>query len=155
MISERIDQAGWDPTDVIEFQTAVLVRNLELIRRRSDFYLEVDRAGYLLLRALDVLGSADVVTLATELGLDASTAARQVAAMRQAGFVSRTVAPYDRRRAVVETTAEGRAAMETVRRRRRAGTAQMLTDWSDDDRHAIAGMFARYNQAITDRYLAP
>jgi DNA-binding MarR family transcriptional regulator len=155
MISERIDQAGWDPTDVIELQTAVLVRNLELIRRHSDFYLEVDRAGYLLLRALDVLGSADIVTLATELGLDASTAARQVAAMRKAGFVSCTVAPDDRRRTVVKPTPEGRAAMETVCRRRRAGIAQMLADWSDDDRRAIAGMFARYNQAITDRYLSP
>ncbi|MFJ4840627.1 MarR family winged helix-turn-helix transcriptional regulator [Streptomyces sp. NPDC088746] len=155
MISERIDQAGWDPMDVVEFQTAMLVRNLELIRRRADFYLEVDRAGYLLLRALDVLGPTDIATLAAELGLDASTAARQVAAMAKAGFATRTTDPDDRRRTVVTPTAEGRDAMEAVRRRRRTGTAEMLADWSEDDRHAIAGMFARYNQAITDRYLSP
>ncbi|MFI9601131.1 MarR family winged helix-turn-helix transcriptional regulator [Streptomyces sp. NPDC052043] len=154
MISERIDSEGWKSIDVIEFQTAMLVRNLELIRRRSDFYQEVDRAGYLLLRALDVVGPSDIVTLATELGLDASTVARQVAAMAKVGFVTRTAAD-DRRRTIVAPTAEGRDAMDAVCRRRRTGTAEMLADWSEEDRRAIAGLFARYNQAITDRFLAP
>jgi DNA-binding MarR family transcriptional regulator len=154
VISERINSEGWRSTDVIEFQTAMLVRNLELIRRRSDFYLEVDRAGYLLLRALDVLGPADVVTLATELGLDASTAARQVAAMAKAGLVDRTVDPADRRRSVVTPTPDGLAAMEAVCTRRRAGTEQMLADWSEQDRQTVADLFARYNQAITDQFLS-
>ena len=44
-----------NPLDEIELATAVLTRNFELLRRRSDVYTDLDRAEYLLLRTLDDL----------------------------------------------------------------------------------------------------
>jgi DNA-binding MarR family transcriptional regulator len=142
-----------EPMDTIELQTAVLVRNLEMIRRRSDFYLEADRAGYLLLRTLDALGESDISTLAAALGLDPSTTGRQVAAAQKTGLVERSPGAKDRRRSVVSLTADGRDAMAAILRRRWTGTAEILEDWSDVDRATLATMFTRYNQAIASRYL--
>lgn len=151
----RFDSAGWDPIEAIELETAVLVRNLELLRRRGDLYVEVDRAGYLLLRTLDAIGAADIVTLATRLGLEKSTAAREVAAMDELDLVQRRPAPEDRRRSVISLTPAGRSAMLAVRRRRCEGTVEMLAGWSKEELGATAALFARYNQAIAQRYLTP
>lgn len=144
---------GDDALDRIEFQTAVLVRNLEMLRRRSDFYREVDRAGYLLLRTLDARGSSDISTLAAVLGLDPSTTGRQVSAAQKAGLLERTHSPEDGRRSVISVTERGRAAMSAVFRRRREGTAEILEDWDEGDLALLTRMFSRYNQAIADRYL--
>ncbi|MFL6056401.1 MAG: MarR family winged helix-turn-helix transcriptional regulator [Actinoallomurus sp.] len=141
--------------DAIELQTAILVRNLEMLRRRSDFYREVDRAGYLLLRTLQAMGPADISTLAATLGLDPSTTGRQVAAAHAAGLVERAPTPDDRRRTVITPTPRGIEAMRAVLRRRRDGTAEILDAWNEDDLRTLSFMFTRYNQAIAARYLDP
>jgi DNA-binding transcriptional ArsR family regulator len=81
-----------DPLEAIEIASAVLMRNFELLRRRSDIYAELDRSEYLLLRALQQTGPADIGMLAAALGLDPSTAGRQVAAMQRKGLVSCAIA---------------------------------------------------------------
>ncbi|WP_166462627.1 MarR family winged helix-turn-helix transcriptional regulator [Amycolatopsis acidicola] len=141
------------PIEAIEFETAVLARNLEMLRRRGEFYAEADRSGYLLLLTLEQSGPLDVMTLAAELGLDASTAARQVAAAHKAGLVTREPDARDRRRSIVAATEKGRAVMRDIREQRRVGTAEMLAGWSEEDRRTVADLFHRYNQAIADRYL--
>ncbi|MGH3631953.1 MAG: MarR family winged helix-turn-helix transcriptional regulator, partial [Sciscionella sp.] len=140
-----VAHAAADPIDAIEFESTVLVRSLELVRRRGELYVEVDRSGYLLLRTLDTMGPADIVTLATTLGLQTSTAARQVATMHTAGLVTRSPAPTDRRRSVITPTDRGRAAMTAVLRRRWNATRDMLADWKRSDLETLASMFARYN----------
>lgn len=141
-----------DALEIIEMQSAILVRNFELLRRRADDS-ELDRAGYLLLRALEKLGPSDINTLAAALGLDPSTAGRQVAAMQDQGLVERTPAPTDRRRAIIAATKEGRRRMTVASKRRRASTADLLDDWNADDLHTLGEMFTRYNAAVADRYL--
>lgn len=138
--------------EVIEVQSAVLVRNFELLRRRSGDS-GLDRAGYLLLRALQNLGPSDINTLAAALGLDPSTAGRQVAVMQDEGLVRRTPAPDDRRRAIIEASKEGRHRLATACRGRRARTADLLADWDDDDLRTLGEMFTRYNAAVAGRYL--
>jgi DNA-binding MarR family transcriptional regulator len=142
-----------DGLDVLELATAVLMRNFELLRRRSDAYADLDRAEYLLLRTLDQLGPTDIGSLAAAVGLDPSTAGRQVAVMESRALVDRAPAEDDRRRSIVATTADGRRRMELTRARRREGAAEMLADWSADDLHQLATLLTRYNKAVADRYL--
>lgn len=152
-ITENRSSQVMDALDLIEVHSAVLVRNFELLSRRTDIYDEVDRAGYLLLRTLQAIGPADINTLAAKLGLDPSTVGRQVAAMTTAGLVDRAPAPSDRRRSVISSTAEGRRRSQRVHRRRRASLEEMFTGCAEDELRVIGESFARYNQAIADHHL--
>lgn len=142
-----------DPLEAIEIASAVMMRNFELLRRRSDIYAELDRSEYLLLRALEQTGPADIGMLAAALGLDPSTAGRQVAAMQRKGLVSCAPSADDRRRSITTATPEGCRRREATRRRRREATAQLLHGWSETDLHELARMFTCYNQAIAHAYL--
>lgn len=140
--------------DAVEWQSAVLVRHFELLRRRSDGHDELDRAEYLLLRILQGKGPATINTLAGLLGLDPSTAGRQVATMQAAGLVNRAPAPQDRRCSVISPSEEGLRRMAVVRQRRTDGVAELLADWSENDVRELGQMFARYNRAVAQRYLS-
>jgi DNA-binding MarR family transcriptional regulator len=144
-----------DGLDVLELATAVLMRNFELLRRRSDVYSELDKAEYLLLRTLDQLGPTDIGSLAAAVGLDPSTAGRQVAGMESRDLVDRTPSPEDRRRSMIVPTEAGRQRMEATRARRRAATAEMLADWTDEELQQLGELLTRYNKAIAERFLQP
>jgi DNA-binding MarR family transcriptional regulator len=139
--------------DVIERQAAVLVRNFELLYRRTDIHDDLDRAEYLLLRVLSEYGPQDINTLAAALGLDPSTAGRQVSALRQQGFVERTPAPADRRRCVVTPTAEGLRRMDGVRARRAESLADLLDGWTETELRTLGAMFTMYNRSVAQKFL--
>jgi DNA-binding MarR family transcriptional regulator len=142
-----------DPLDLVELESAVLVRHFEMLRRRTDVYREVERAEYLLLRSLDGEGPTDICGLAARLGLDPSTAGRQVHGLSERGLVARTPAPEDRRRSVVTLSPAGRRVMRRVQSRRRDETASLLADWSADDVRELGEALTRYNAAVAERYL--
>ncbi|MFF7192128.1 MarR family winged helix-turn-helix transcriptional regulator [Streptomyces sp. NPDC008079] len=139
--------------DVIEHQTAVLVRNFELFYRRTDIHDTLDRAEYLLLRTLAGGGPQDINSLAAALGLDPSTAGRQAAALQTQGLVARSPAPTDRRRSIVTPTAEGLRRMEEVRARRAESLAGLLDGWTEEERRTLGAMFTKYNRSVTARFL--
>jgi DNA-binding MarR family transcriptional regulator len=143
-----------DAIAAIELQTAVLVRNLELLRRRARPSQELDRASYLLLRTLAALGPSDIGTLAAALGLDPSTVGRQVAAAEEQALLARTPGPDDRRRTVVAATDDGLRRMRLTTRGRRRRTAELLADWDQVDLRRLGTMFSRYNQAVAGHYLS-
>lgn len=140
-----------DGLDVLELATAVLMRNFELLRRRTDVYAELDRAEYLVLRTLTQLGPTDIGSIAAALGVDPSTAGRQVAGLQSRGLVHRTVAE-DRRRSIIGPTDEGRRRTDATRERRRAATADMLADWTPDELRTLGELLTRYNKAVADRW---
>lgn len=142
-----------DALDLIELQSAVLVRHFELLRRRSDVYQELERAEYLLLRTLEDVGPSDICGLAATLGVDQSTAGRQVTSMAERGLVRREPSPTDRRRSIVSPTPRGRRLVASVRERRRAATAELLAGWTDEDLSLLGTMFRRYNDAVAEAYL--
>lgn len=142
------------PVQLIERQAAVLVRNFELLNRRLDFHDDLDRAGYLLLRTLVEEGRMDIRSLADTLGLDPSTAGRQVAVMEREGLVERHCAPPDRRRAVISPTRKGLERVEKVRCRRTEGFAELLRGWDEGDLRTLGEMFERYNRCVAQRLLA-
>lgn len=137
----------------IELQSAVLVRHFEMLRRRSEVYQGLERAEYLMLRTLDSGGATDIAGIAARLGLDPSTAGRQVTAMTRRGLVARSQARQDRRRCIVAPTAEGTRLMEEVRRRRHEETEALLAAWEEHERAALADVLARYNETVAARYL--
>ena len=137
----------------VERQTAVLVRHFELLHRRGNIHDDLDRAEYLLLRILDETGPADINTLAAALGLNPSTAGRQVSALLVSGLVERAPDPEDRRRCIVTPTELGRRRMREVQQMRTESTAGLLSDWSDEDLEVLAAMFGKYNTSVAARYL--
>ena len=139
--------------DMIEHQAAVLVRHFELLSRRTDIHDELDRAEYLLLRTLAESGPQDINTLACALGLDPSTAGRQVAALQADGLVARAPAAADRRRSIVTPTEDGLRRMAEVRARRTESIAGLLADWPEADLHTLGAMFAKYNAAVAAHFL--
>jgi DNA-binding MarR family transcriptional regulator len=146
---------GHHPLDVLEMATATLVRQFELMRRRTDIYTQLDRSEYLLLRTLDLQGPLDVYSLATAVGLDPSTAGRQVGVMHGRGLVRRAPAANDRRRSIISPTAKGHRYMVATRLRIREVLAELLHDWTDSDLWTLADMFTRFNLAVADRYRSP
>jgi DNA-binding MarR family transcriptional regulator len=98
-------------------------------------------------------GPQDINTLAASLGLDPSTAGRQVAALRHQGFVERAPAATDRRRCVVTPTREGLRRMEGVRTRRAESLADLLGDWSETELTALGAMFTKYNREVARKFL--
>ena len=129
------------------------MRNFELLYRRTDIHDDLDRAEYLLLRVLSERGPQDINTLACSLGLDPSTAGRQVAALGVQGLVARAQAPEDRRRSIVTPTEEGLHRMAVVRARRLESLAGLLGDWSEDELDTLGVMFGKYNRAVEARFL--
>lgn len=145
---------GEDVVARVELASAVLVRHFEMLRRRSDVYRRLERAEYLLLRTLDLNGAADICGLAERLGLDPSTAGRQVTVLADRGLVARAPAPDDRRRSIVSLTDDGRLLMEEVRRRRHEATEDLLAEWPEEDLRTLADVFERYNETVARRYLS-
>ena len=152
-VAEAAVDAGADALEVIEVASAVLVRNFELLRRRSSIYADLDRAEYLLLRTLDAVGPSDICGLAAALGLDPSTAGRQVAAMAAKGLIERTPAATDRRRSIISPTGTGLDRMNTTRAQRRIATEELLDGWSEADLRTLGEMFTRYNRSVAEHYL--
>jgi DNA-binding MarR family transcriptional regulator len=140
---------------VIERATVVLVRNFELVRRRSDVYIQLDRSEYLLLRTLDQSGPLDIDSLATALGLDPSTAGRQVSVMHDKGLVKRSPGATDRRRSIISPTVNGNRFMDATQDRLHAVLSSLLHDWSQEDLRTLGEMFTRFNQAVADQFVYP
>ncbi|EWM11579.1 MULTISPECIES: MarR family winged helix-turn-helix transcriptional regulator [unclassified Kutzneria] len=139
--------------DVVELATAVLARNFELLRRRSEVYKELDKSEYLLLRTLDLLGPVDISTLAGALGLDPSTAGRQVTGMRGRELVTKIHDTTDRRRCIIAPTELGLELMALTRQRRLTVSAELLGDWTPDELRTFAELLTRHNDAVAARYL--
>ncbi|SDN07473.1 MarR family winged helix-turn-helix transcriptional regulator [Actinacidiphila guanduensis] len=148
-------EGGAPALDVIERQTAVLVRNFELLHRRSDAHEQLDRAEYLLLRVLAEHGPQDINSLAALLGLDPSTAGRQVSALTRQELVERTPAATDRRRCIVTPTSEGLRLMEAVRAARSERLAGLLDGWDEEELRLLGAMFTKYNRAVAEHFLTP
>lgn len=137
----------------VERQTAVLMRHFELLNRRTDIHQQLDRSEYLLLRALEDSGAMNINALAAQLGLDPSTAGRQLAGLQRAGLVERTPDPADRRCNVITPTAEGLERMRHVRRQRTEFTAELLTGWTDEELRTFDTILGKYNRTVAQRYL--
>jgi DNA-binding MarR family transcriptional regulator len=104
---------------------------------------EVTRAGYAALRSLSDHGSLSVRQLAHASVMDAATASRQIQQLVDAGLVQRSAAEDDARSSVLSLTPRGRAVYERIVRHRLAYLADVLEDWSEEDRGVLLGLVER------------
>ena len=132
----------------IETELATLTRHLERVSRQSHIYDRLDRSGYLLARTLHGRGPTAIGALAAELGLDATTVTRQVAAMDAEGLVARARAPPDGRSSLASLAEAGVQPRDEVRAAREARISTLLAGWSGEDRRSLGEVLARFNAAI-------
>ena len=77
--------------------------------------IPLDRARYVVLRAVAESEPVRTTALAEQVGVDPSTMSRHVTILDQAGYVTRTADPDDGRAQAVALTPAGREVMEKVR----------------------------------------
>jgi DNA-binding MarR family transcriptional regulator len=139
-----------DTIGVIELELLKLVRHLETFGRRSSLYLEVDRAGYLALRMLEVMGPVSTKALATALNLDASTVTRQISALESGGFVERRPDPLDGRSSTIMLTEAGHQTMVDVEGERRLGIEDLVCGWAERDKANLGRALSRLNTSLLE-----
>jgi DNA-binding MarR family transcriptional regulator len=130
-----------------------LVRLVRLIERvQAQYQAEhpdaVDRATYLLLVHLAKDGAQRAGALAEAVHSDPSTVSRQVAHLVQLGLVERVADPADGRATLLVATDEGRRVFDENRQLRNRRIAELMSSWSDDDRHAFARLLTRFTDSF-------
>lgn len=112
-------------------------------RVRAGAGLPLDRAAYPLLRGIAECGPVRLSDLATRLGVQVSTASRQVKELEQAGLVERTGDPKDGRVAMLALAPAGREALKKLRESWRRALVEILDDWPEADREALGALLSR------------
>jgi DNA-binding MarR family transcriptional regulator len=107
-------------------------------------------AGLNALRIIARSGPVAGTEVARQLGVDQSTASRQIRPLEEASLVARTADDTDRRVAWLEVTDEGRAVLERIHRQRRDDVDFVLGDWSAKDRADLARLLERFKQSMLD-----
>lgn len=143
--------AASDPVARIEREVSVLLRRAELARAARPAVERLLRSGYLLLSELEVCGPLGIAALAASMGVDISTASRQLVPLEEHGLVRRRPNPADARGSLMEITDLGRERLRETRAERHAVYEELMRDWTEEDRAAFAGYLARLNAAMSRR----
>jgi DNA-binding MarR family transcriptional regulator len=103
----------------------------------------VERSGYELLRVVADEGDVRMTDIAERLGVDASTASRQVKQLVEAGLLERKDDPDDGRAKRLSLTKEGLRAVGRLQSVRHDVFDSVLAEWPEADRAALAPLLAR------------
>jgi DNA-binding MarR family transcriptional regulator len=136
--------------DRLQYQVAIFARRVEQVRIGGvgDRRATLDRAAFLVLNRLDWQGPMGVKALADALGIDSSTATRQVAPLVDGGLVERVPNPLDKRSVSLGLTPLGRERLEEVRAERQELVRRLVADWPPEDREAFCELLARFNLSM-------
>ena len=110
----------------------------------------ISGAGLNALRLIARNGPIAGTEVARQLGVDQSTASRQIRPLEEAGLISRSTDEADRRVAWLEATDAGRAVLDRIHGQRRADAELVLADWSADDVEALATLLDRFKHSMLD-----
>src|SRR5215467_9759356 len=105
--------------------------------------IPLDRARYVVLRAVAESEPVRTTALAEQVGVDPSTMSRHVTVLDHAGYVTRAADPDDGRAQTVSLTDAGREVMEKARAARHDLITDALGDWGDADRSQLAALLGR------------
>jgi DNA-binding MarR family transcriptional regulator len=119
-------------------------------RRLYGFETPLDQGQGDALEYVVTQGPCRMGDLARFMRVDPSSATRAVERLASAGFVSREADPDDARAVRVSSTNEGLELYKAVRTRALALLEGALTDFSLEDRTALAGLLERLVAAIED-----
>jgi DNA-binding MarR family transcriptional regulator len=105
--------------------------------------IPLDRARYVVLRAVAESEPVRTTALAEQVGVDPSTMSRHITVLDQAGYVARAADPDDGRAQDVSLTPAGREVMEKARAARHDLITDALAEWDDADRTHLATLLGR------------
>lgn len=137
------DTAGPLPPRLLAITTFVLAQVGRAGRVRMGRMMDEHGLGlwhFAVLSALDDAAPASQRELGARLRIDPSDLVEVVGRLEAAGFVRRERDPSDRRRYVVEPTAEGRAELDAIGRRAAELDADLLAPLPAGDRAEFARM---------------
>ncbi|GAA4415553.1 MarR family transcriptional regulator [Georgenia halophila] len=122
-----------------DLATNLRVAVLRLSRRlRNESTLEVSEAQHSVLSALFHLGPMTPGKLAEHDHVQRPSMTRTVASLEERGLVTRETDPVDKRSVVVDVTAEGRALVKEIKRRRNAWLDKRLAKLTAAERQVVA-----------------
>lgn len=139
--------------DRIEYEGMLFGRHLTTLpagrsRRRGGL---LDPSAYVLLSLLEAGGPSTIAELTAATGLDASTLNRQTAALRKAELAERFEDPEGGQARKLRLSEQGRRLLDEERRASRDSLAELVDDWSEEDRSRFAELLARCNRAVEER----
>jgi DNA-binding MarR family transcriptional regulator len=161
--SVRRAQAASDDVAAIE-RAMVAIRRAQTRRAlarlstrsgaRTGRHAKLPDAVFELLDAIDTAttthGSAPTVTdTATALGIDQPRASRLTAHALDAGLLRRAADQADGRRSLLTLTHDGRGALDRIHAFRQKVIAEATTQWTTEDRAALARLLTRFVDDIT------
>lgn len=134
--------------EFIEFIETVARSPFQRERVLEASEVPISGAGLNALRLIARNGPIAGTEVAQRLGVDQSTASRQIRPLEDAGLVSRSTDTADRRVGWLEATDAGRAVLERIHGQRRADAEVVLADWSAADVETLATLLARFKQSM-------
>jgi DNA-binding MarR family transcriptional regulator len=139
--------AAAEELSAIERAWTTVVRWGKLPRIREHFEaaagLTLERASYALLLRLDEQGPLRLSDLADRLGVDLSTASRQVHHLQVAGLLERATMEEDRRAALLTVTDAGKEMVDRILEARRSVITELLAGWTPEERAELARSLTR------------
>lgn len=90
--------------------------------------------------------------VATDLGVEHSTASRSVDALVRAGLLSRTRCSDDQRQARLQLTERGRASLDATTRRRQDVLASLVEDWDQADLRTLTRLLDRLRHCFDEEF---
>ncbi|MFI5607508.1 MarR family winged helix-turn-helix transcriptional regulator [Amycolatopsis sp. NPDC051903] len=112
----------------------------------------IERAAYAILFCLIHEGPQRTSKLAEFLHSEISTISRQSSALVQHGLVERQADPEDGRACLLAPTTEGLRVFEENRKQRNVWLADVLGDWTQEDRETLNELFGRLNTDIENNF---
>ncbi|WP_409184256.1 MarR family winged helix-turn-helix transcriptional regulator [Amycolatopsis sp. VS8301801F10] len=130
-----------------------LVRFMRLITKAKSQVAKhgpdgIERAAYAILFCLVHEGPQRTSKLAEFLHSEISTISRQSSSLVQHGLVERQADPEDGRACLLAPTAEGLRVFDENRKHRARWLAEVLGDWSQEERETLKKLLARLNTGI-------
>lgn len=132
-----------NPLRSIEYEIALLVR---LTTTHSPKLGKMDRSEYLLLSEIETHGPIAMNVLAEKLKLNLSTASRQIAVLETKKLIQRFPDPQNGRISLVQLLPEGQRLLQKVQQVRQDAYNEILHDWSEEERLALAENLERLNR---------
>lgn len=138
------------PTSELEQQLSLLARRLSKPVRLHgpSGWTVLDRPAYQALWRIVEDGPLRPTSLAALIGVDLSVVSRQVKALEEVGFVTRSPDPADARAALVRATESGLEAFGRTRVQRTEVLDEVLATWPAQDRHALVRLLTRFNAEL-------
>ena len=116
--------------------------------RRSVRPLDIGAQQFIVMKQLQALGACSQGELADALGIDYSNLAGVTGELYRRGLVERSRDPDDRRRYVVELTADGRQLLADADKAVDAGEEDMLSVLSDGERDQLWELLRRIADSL-------